>query len=562
MVWKINDDYAGREMQKIWHLVVPYTRGRCLDVGSGQIRVFSHWITQDSGKDYGERRVADIRADGEKEILFADGSLDAIVSSHFLEHCHNWMGAIGLWWSKLKPGGYLVLYWPHPDHYPKVGQPGANPDHKHDIYPEMVRGLMAAKAGGWELLEDETRTDDAEYSQFMVFRKAKDPKDQTQTVKPWRRPPKSVLVIRYGAFGDALMAASILPELKKQGWHVTFNGQSDSCAVLAADPHIDHLILQDKDQVPNENLGQYWGMLAKRYDRVIQLNESVENTTLVLPGSSKDKWPAELRRKMLGGINYLEFTHDLAEVPHVFHQRFYPTDQEKALALEQKQTVCGDRPLIAWSLKGSSVHKVWPYTRAVIARLIFKTDAVVMLLGGKDCEEFEKSILTYVAELCGRDALKRIWVASGVLPIRASMVFATQCADVLIGPETGVMNAAAQEAVQKVIFLSHSNQENLTKHWTNTRVLESFPACRPCHQLHYGWDRCTQDKATGAALCQSLIDPDTAEAAIMAALNDAREAKRIVASVSETAADRETFEAPADELLPPPLDPIGTASAA
>lgn len=540
MVWKATEDYAGRELQKVWPFIVPYTRGRVLDVGSGQVRLFSHWITQDTGKDYGDKRVADIRADGEKEILFSDGTLDAIVASHFIEHCSIWQASIGLWWSKLKIGGYLVLYWPHPDHYPKIGTYGANPDHKHDIYPEMIRGLMAEKAGGWELLEDETRIEGNEYSQFMVYRKRG---DAEQIVKPWRRQPKSCLVIRYGAFGDALLASSILPELKKDGWHITYNGQSDSAAVIAHDPHVDAFILQDKDQVPNENLGPYWLALSKRYDRVIQLNESVEQTSLAMPGTSKDKWPAALRRKELGRINYMEFTHDLAEVPHVFHQRFYATDAEKALAAEQRQMAIGDRPLIVWVLRGSSVHKVWPYVRAICARLIFKTDAAIMLLGGKDSVDFEKTILTYVAEVCGRDAVKRIWTGAGILPIRASMVFATQCADVLVGPETGLLNAAALDPTQKVIFLSHSSQENLTKHWINYRVLEAFPACRPCHQLHYGWDRCNQDKATGAALCQSMIEPDAAEAAIMSALTDALEAKKIVTSIAAAAVDAESLKA-------------------
>lgn len=530
MTWRPNEDYSGQELQKIWPYLVHYTRGRVLDVGSGQVRLFSHWITLDSGKDYGGKRIADIMANGENEIPFPPDSLDAIVSSHFIEHCKgDWTSALGLWWSKIKVGGNLVLYWPHPDYYPKVGEPGANPDHTHNIYPDQVLGLFKAKAGGWDLLENETRIEGNEYSQFMVFRKRGD--DQ-QIERPWRRHEKSVLVVRYGAFGDALLASSILPELKAQGWHITFNAEAASASVIAHDPHIDAWILNDKDQVPNTNLAQYWAGLAKRYDRVIQLNESVENTTLALPGSAKDNWPAELRRKMLN-VNYMEFTHDLAEVPHNFHQRFYARDDEKKLALEQRKELIGDRPLIGWVLRGSSVHKVWPYVRAVVARLIFKTDACVMLLGDKSCLDFEKAILTYVAELCGKEALKRVWVTCGTFPIRASMVFATHGVDVLVGPETGVLNAAALEPVQKVIFLSHSTQENLTKHWVNYRVLEAFPACRPCHQLHYGWDRCKKDEGTQTALCQSMIDPDMAEAAIMAALTDAIEAKKLLAEMRE-----------------------------
>lgn len=506
---------------------MPYTRGRVLDVGSGQVRLFKHWITLDDGHDHNQTRVSDIVADGQKDIPFTDASLDAVFSSHFIEHCAEWKSAIGLWWSKIKVGGHLVLYWPHPDHYPKCGTYGANPDHKHDIYPSMIMDLMKENAGGWECLEDETRSGPSEYSQLMVFRKRP---DAEQIYKPYRKHEKGLLVIRYGAYGDQLLASSPLPELKKQGWHITYNGESGSATVIAKDPHIDTFIIQDKDQVPNENLSQYWAELGKRYSRVINFCESVEGTSLALPGSSKDKWPLALRNKHLD-MNYMEFTHDLAEVPHNFAQKFHATPAEIALAAEQRKEAIGDRPLIAWSLRGSSVHKVWPYVRAVVARLIFKTDAAVMLLGDKTCQDFEAAITTYVAELCGKSACKRVWVTSGDMPIRASMTFAAHCADVLVGPETGIMNAAALEQTQKVIFLSHSSRENLTKHWVNTRVLESFPACRPCHQLHYGWDRCHKDEGTQTAVCQSAISPDDAETAILAALDDVRAAKVCAAEI-------------------------------
>ncbi|HZE18902.1 MAG TPA: methyltransferase domain-containing protein [Candidatus Angelobacter sp.] len=45
---------------------------------------------------------------------FPDGSLDFVFSSHCLEHLRHWPGALRLWIRKLKPGGRLFLYLPHP----------------------------------------------------------------------------------------------------------------------------------------------------------------------------------------------------------------------------------------------------------------------------------------------------------------------------------------------------------------------------------------------------------------------------------------------------------------
>ena len=46
------------------------------------------------------------------------------------------------WWRVIRPGGHLVLYLPHKAHYPNIGQPGANPAHKHDFLPEDIVKAM------------------------------------------------------------------------------------------------------------------------------------------------------------------------------------------------------------------------------------------------------------------------------------------------------------------------------------------------------------------------------------------------------------------------------------
>jgi SAM-dependent methyltransferase len=45
---------------------------------------------------------------------FPDQSLDFVFSSHCLEHLRDWKSALRLWIRKLKPGGRLFLYLPHP----------------------------------------------------------------------------------------------------------------------------------------------------------------------------------------------------------------------------------------------------------------------------------------------------------------------------------------------------------------------------------------------------------------------------------------------------------------
>jgi hypothetical protein len=61
----------------------------------------------------------------------------------------------------------------------------------------------------------------------------------------------------------------------------------------------------------------------------------------------------------------------------------------------------------------------------------------------------------------------------------------------------------------KILFLSHSSVENLSRDWVNTTNLLGNASCYPCHMLHYGWDHCRKHEETATAMCQHDISPDT-----------------------------------------------------
>jgi len=128
----------------------------------------------------------------------------------------------------------------------------------------------------------------------------------------------------------------------------------------------------------------------------------------------------------------------------------------------------------------------------------------VVLCGGPDCVILEQ----------GWENEPRVHCVSGKWGIRQTLTFASCEADLVIGPETGVLNAVACEEVPKIVFLSHSSEENLTRDWVNTTSLQSKGTrCKgrdsddvpACHMMHYGWEFCTQDVETGTAKCQKDI---------------------------------------------------------
>ena len=501
MVWRAEDP-QGSESAKIKWEIVEYTRGRGLDLGCGNYKPFEHFVGVDNGdhcRKFGWTSAANFHVDTcEKLDMFASGAMDFVFSSHLLEHLKNYKGALKEWWRIIRPGGYLVLYLPHKEFYPNIGSEGANPEHVHDFLPEDIVAVMRG-LGGWDLVRNEDRNEDREYSFLQVYRKASSTRQTLTYLNP--KPEKTCAVVRYGGIGDMIQTSSIFPSLKAQGYHLTMYTTPAGHVILKEDPHIDAWHIQDTDQVPNNQLCDFWDHHKKRFDKWVNLSGSVECTLLSQPGSPASNLPHAVRHS-LQNRNYLEFTHDIAGVPHEFHQKVYLAPHEISWAKKERKAIT-DRPLVFFSLSGSSVHKVYPHMDEVISRIVKTLGMDVVLMGDDPCRILEQ----------GWQDSKRVHCRSGKYKIRESLALAGQC-DIIIGPETGLLNAYGLEPIPKVLFLSHSSHENLSKHWRNTVALAPKGVdCHPCHLLHYSFATCHEHQhadgsRTGTARCAWAISGD------------------------------------------------------
>jgi ADP-heptose:LPS heptosyltransferase/predicted SAM-dependent methyltransferase len=533
MTWRI-DDPQGDEAGKVKFEIAQYTRGVVLDFGCGPAKAFPHFIGVDSCKDTELFNIAirpdvqcDIADPAAIEATFHKESADAIFSSHALEHIENYHGALASWWSLLKVGGHLVLYLPHRDLYPNIGSHGANPDHKHDFTANDI--LHAMVDMHFDVLVNETRDADCEYSFLLVLKKLAQPFEGLFSyLAP--KPEKTVCVCRFGGFGDMIQTAAILPALKREGFHVTVMTTPKGQDILKHDPHVDAWLIQDEDQVPNAWLSDYWRVQSGRFDRFVNLSESIEGTLLSIPGRANHTWPEATRRRLMG-VNYNEWTAELAGVDFAPDGKFYPSIDEAAqcqryLAHVKDRVASAPRPQsrntaqqimglapsfrtaplvqpvfnVMWCLAGSSVHKFYPHMDAVIARMLLDwPEAAIHLVGDEACQILE----------AGWENEPRVFRQSGEMNIRQTMTLAQAC-DLVIGPETGVLNAVAFDGNAKVVLLSHSSFENLPKHWINAIGIEpnrEVAPCFPCHRLHYDRTYCPEHKETGASMCSVSIMP-------------------------------------------------------
>ena len=509
MVW---DPRApqGYESDKIRFEVLPYLARGGLDVGCGPGKVWPHLIGIDSGKDtdlFGIAMKPDIVVrDASRLPLFADASAEAVFSSHLLEHIDDWQGALAEWWRLVKVGGFMILYLPHADLYPNIGQPGSNPDHKHDFRPSDIIAHFRASVPDWTLREHQVRAGGHEYSFLLVFEKAEEGAGQSIPESSDER--KTAGIVRVGGNGDALWAASVAAHLHDQGYAVTGYVGANGEEVLRHDPNFDRLVVLPKGILDDDTLLEYWAHEAPKFDKWVNLIGSVETRLLPHQSSVDFYLPHAVRHKLMNH-NYLDMVHAYAELPHgtPSRQKFYPTEAEVKWAKDARERLNG--PFVLLSPTGSGPTKAWPHAQRFMELL---ADAGVYTIMVGD--------LQHVPDLdhVERGGIEYGIVAGQEFPLRLAMTLALE-ADAVVGTESVFANAVAFEPMPKVVLLSHSSHENLTRDWTNCAALEAPVACHPCHRIHnHAAVLCGKDKTTGAAACMASYSADDVAALVLQSL--------------------------------------------
>ena len=492
----------GNEMAKCRNRVASFIRGAGLDLGCAKAKVCETAIGIDNA-----HKEADINIDlGANDALriFSDGAFDYVFASHVLEDFNATESVLEEWWRVIKSGGHLILYCPDPDYYPKIGTAGANPRHKKDLYWQDAWNIIK-KFGNAKLISSSRHNESNEYSWQLVVRKKhirlKNLRNiigksyEGMVAFPRIRKPKEALVIRYGAFGDSIMSTPVVRQLKKDGYYVVYNCSPNGAPVLKENPYIDEFIIQEKDVIPNHDLDEYWAEISKGFDKVVNLTATIEQELLKVQGRREFDWSHKKRRKECNR-NYIDYTMEVAgyDLKGEKTELFF-TEQEENLAqsfIENHR----DKFIVLWAMSGSSIHKVYPWSEYIAGTIWqqHQKEAIIITVGDDLARQIEWT-------------LPNTFPRCGVFTIRQSMLM-TKYVNLVIGPETGVMNAAGCYDTPKIILLSHSSEENLTKYWKNVTALHPENCrCHPCHKLIYV-DTCPKGKIAGRPKCMENIKPE------------------------------------------------------
>ena len=503
MAWS-KETSCGNETGKIKNRVAFYLQGRGLDLGSGpkEWKVAKNETLSQTCIGVDKTADADVVSNLGDLAVFSDEYFDWVFSSHALEDFKNPSATLREWWKKVKVDGYLILYLPltrkvakeiglenWQDFYPNMGDDGANVAHQQDFYPQVVRDAMAS-FGHAQLVEDEIRGDADEYSFLLVYKKLSSSKLGYTGIVPKQQ--RRALVVRLGAAGDMVQATPVYRLLKEQGYHVTASCSGYGVEVVKNNPHIDEIVLQRKDQVPPVELNAFWNDIAKRYDKFVNLTGSVEDT-LLFPDRALYNSMNELRkispksddlelmgtaikqfRKLVGPKNYFDSHLERGGFSERgLNPEIYLSESEE-MYVKAARDKYRDRFVVLWSLAGSSYHKWYPWFDHVVGRVIVDIPEVLFISVGD-----ESGVLMERAES------KRYLPRAGRWGWRQTFSW-VKYADLVIGPETGVLNAAGAFDTPKITLLSHSTHDNLCKYWKNDYCLAPEGVfCHPCHTLHY-----------------------------------------------------------------------------
>jgi len=116
----------GNAMQFILPTAQQFCRGRGVDVGAGK------WP-------FPGALAIDLCNGGEARNLPA-GEFDYVISSHCIEHLIDPVATLEHWQARLRPGGVLFLYLPHPDQ--KYWRPQHCRKHLHSWMPAQMAEIL------------------------------------------------------------------------------------------------------------------------------------------------------------------------------------------------------------------------------------------------------------------------------------------------------------------------------------------------------------------------------------------------------------------------------------
>lgn len=302
-----------------------------------------------------------------------------------------------------------------------------------------------------------------------------------------------LLLIAYRAFGDWLYTVPVLPFLfDKYRVHLETNIK---CAQLVHDdPRFAAITVFGYESI-NQNewstaFQERWSALEKELkpDRILNLNGTLEVTCIAERWQPEFNLPLPERRAHFSQHCFLDEVFLRCDVPLPAEPKLdevYFHEWEHAWARAWRKKREGQFVVII-PIAGSTSQKVFHNWLAVTNAMLERfPDSVVYAAGDELCSSLVPEH-PRIINMCGN------------IPIKQAVLL-TKYADLVLGPETGLLVAAGMWGTPKIILSTTSGAGQMTKYHKNDYSMQAPIYCSPCHRAIYAESDCHEMRGSVAA---------------------------------------------------------------
>jgi ADP-heptose:LPS heptosyltransferase len=295
-----------------------------------------------------------------------------------------------------------------------------------------------------------------------------------------------VLVVRAGAYGDHICITNVIRALDEQGWDVGLCYNQKGAQVHTRNPRIKERVFWEPAntkfiaelQQDHEAFEKRVAEMGAGYDKVVNLQNTLENSLVENQIREGFYWPLYMRREKNAHINYYDQgMHAAGLSPDGRSGELWFSNEEHAIVAKSLEKV-QDRFIVLWCWRGTMYQKaIYELAEETITRFCAENpNALVMTIGDKGCKQFEFDHPQVVHK-------------SGVYPFRQAALL-TKYVDMVVTPETGLGVAAGAYGTPKVMLLTSSSLQNIVANDENDFSIQSEAWCSPCFRAIYNTDCC------------------------------------------------------------------------
>ena len=214
---------------------------------------------------------------------------------------------------------------------------------------------------------------------------------------------KSVLLVRWGAFGDHINITNVIKAFDEDGWDVSVEYNYKGVQIHKHNPRIKRHIFFDPSLPATKNrlltdpyyVEKHIKAVSKNYDKVVVFQDSLENALIEPSSSSRYFWPLSKRRAKNANACYYDQSMLWAGLTDKKYMgwsgELFFTDEEKNIVKEWIDKNAKDRYLILWGLRGSMWQKVTFHHAAEVIEEFTKRhpETLVVTTGDERCKSLE-----------------------------------------------------------------------------------------------------------------------------------------------------------------------------